>query len=91
MRDINALQTNIMIFVKDWGRKINAPVPQKEIIRFMTINGVKSYTALNAINSLLTKGYLRRAYSPKANVSLYVMIRNIRDDYQYDFTRFQKK
>lgn len=66
-----------MIFVKDWANTQKTPVPQKEIIKIMTQQGVKSFTALNAINALLKKGYIRRAYVQRANTSAYVMIRNI--------------
>lgn len=77
MSDINLLQTNIMIFVHQWANTEKTPIPQKEIIANMMLQGVKSYTALNAINSLLKKGYLRKAYSEKQNRTLYVMIRNL--------------
>jgi hypothetical protein len=77
VRDINKLQYKIMVFVKGWCNTEKTPVPQKEIIKDMVCHGVKSFTALNAINALLTKGYIRRGYSEKANRTLYVMIRNI--------------
>jgi DNA-binding MarR family transcriptional regulator len=77
MSEINKLQTNIMLFVKYWANTKKTTIPQKEIIIAMKATGVKSYTALNAINSLITKGYIRRAYSEKANRTFYVMIRNI--------------
>lgn len=66
-----------MIFVKRWAEKEKTPIPQKEIITYMTSHGTKSYTALNAINSLLEKGYIRRGYSEHQNRTYYVMIRNI--------------
>lgn len=75
--EINKLQTNIMIFVKFWCNTEKTVVPQREIIIAMQTQGVKSYTALNAINSLITKGYIRKAYTEHANRTFYVMIRNI--------------
>ena len=66
-----------MIFVKHWANTQKTPIPQKEIIIDMKIQGTKSFTTLNAINSLIKKGYIRRAYSEKANRTFYVMIRNI--------------
>lgn len=77
MSEINTLQTNIMIFAKGWANCKKTPVPQKEIIIAMKGIGVKSYTAVNAINALLTKGFIRRAVSPQANKTFYVLIRNI--------------
>ena len=81
MFDINTLQTKIMLYVKWWANTQKTPVPQKKIIKNMVKHGVKSYTALNAINSLITKGYIRRAYSEKQNRTYYVMIRNIDREY----------
>lgn len=75
--EINKLQTNIMIFVKLWCNTKKTVVPQSEIISAMQTQGVKSYTALNAIKSLITKGFLRKAYTEHASRTFYVMIRNI--------------
>lgn len=75
--DLNKLQTRIMIFVKWWCNEKKTVVPQKSIIIAMQSEGVKSYTALNAINSLITKGFIRKAYTEHANRTFYVMIRNI--------------
>lgn len=77
IKGINGLQKSIMFFIKDWVEVQKTPVPKKEIIRHMEQEKVKSYTASNAINSLLVKGYIRKAYSYGAKSTLYVMIRNI--------------
>mgnify|MGYP000949306509 CR=1 FL=1 len=77
MGDLNLLQTNIMIFVGQWADKNKTPVAQRSIIEEMGIQGVKSFTALNAINALLKKGYIRKAYSEQKNKTFYVMIRTI--------------
>ena len=75
--EINTLQMNIMIFIKGWANCQKTPIPQKEIIKYMVKHGTKSFTALNAINALLFKGYIRRAVTEHQNKSFYVMIRNI--------------
>lgn len=75
--EINYLQTSIMLCIKEWANTQKTPVPRKYILTTMTQQGVKSFTALNAINSLLHKGYLRRAYNDKKNITKYVMIRNV--------------
>jgi len=75
--EINALQTNIMLFIKGWANTKKTPIPQKEIIHYMTAHGTKSFTVLNAINALLFKGFIRRAVTEYQNKSFYVMIRNI--------------
>lgn len=77
MSEINGLQTRIMLFVKLWANTQKTIIPQKEIILAMQLQGTKSYTALNAINSLIKKGYIRKGYSEHANRTYYVMIRNI--------------
>ena len=77
MLEINELQTKIMVYAKFWANTQKTIIPQKEIIIAMQLAGVKSYTALNAINSLIRKGYLRKAYSEKANRTFYVIIHNI--------------
>lgn len=76
---LNELQMKIMIVIKHYANTEKLPIPQKYIIQTMKTVGVKSYTALNATNSLIKKGYIRRAYSPQANKTFYVMIRNIND------------
>lgn len=68
-----------MRFVKNWVETEKTPIPQKAIIQYMMGEGVKRPTVINAINALLHKEYLRRGYSPRQNVSVYVQIRNIRD------------
>lgn len=75
--DITPIQLSIMVFVKEWANEQKTPIPRQEIIRHMTIKKVKNCSILNAINSLVTKGYIRRAYSEQTNHTKYVMIRNI--------------
>jgi len=77
MDTLNELQHNIMLVVKHWANTEKTPIPQKFIIQSMKTVGVKSYTALNATNALIKKGYIRRGYSPQSNRTVYVMIRNV--------------
>jgi len=76
-REINDLQVFIMLFIKEWANTVKTPVSRSKIIERMTSNRIKPYTTINALNSLLTKGYIRRAYSEQQNKTFYVMIRNI--------------
>jgi hypothetical protein len=62
--EINLLQQTIMHFVIWWVHEKKTPVPLKEIISNMRRSEVKDFTAVNAINSLLRKGYIRRAVTP---------------------------
>ncbi len=75
MREINPLQRSIVVFIRDWANSQKTPVPRKEIIRYMVENKVSECTVINAIHSLITKGYIRRGYSP--HVAVYVMTRNL--------------
>lgn len=77
MSDINLLQTNIMVFVHQWANTEKTPIPQRQIVENMSKQGIKTFTTLNAINALLKKGYLRKGYSEKQNVTVYVMTRSI--------------
>lgn len=78
--EINELQTDIMRFVDGWVRKMNTPVPRKEIMK--EFSGKKSagkHPAISvegAINALLRKGYIRRGYTG-TNKTTYVQLRNI--------------
>jgi DNA-binding MarR family transcriptional regulator len=75
--DINKLQTTIMQFVDSWARSVKTPVPQKEIVAHLRTVGVKDYTVVNALNTLLQKGYIRRSVSI-SNRTSYVQLRGIR-------------
>lgn len=78
--ELNQLQTDIMMYCKGWAKVTNTPIPQAKIIKGMQCtkyNNVKSYTTLNAIKALLTKGFIRKAWSGNQNRTYYVMCRNI--------------
>lgn len=77
LSEINDLQTCIMQFVQDWVRDKRLPVPQKDIIIAMkTDKNTPGFTTANALNSLMSKGYIRRAVT-FSNRTLYVQIRRI--------------
>jgi hypothetical protein len=75
--EINELQTRIMIFIDDWIRKENTPVPRKEIVQAMKCERkTPEITTEGALNALLRKGYIRRGYSG-SNKTIYVQLRNV--------------
>lgn len=76
VNEINKLQTDIMHYIDWWAREEKTPIPQKQIIIHMKEEGVKDFTTINAVNSLLHKGYIRRAYTI-SNKTFYVMIRKV--------------
>ena len=74
--DVNELQRNIMQFIDNWVRTEKTPIPQAEIVKAMTEAGTKNFTTVNAINSLLRKGYIRRAIIT-SNKTYYVQLRRV--------------
>lgn len=76
-RDINNLQETIMLIIGSWARVEKTPIPQKEIIAKMEVEGVGRPTVVNALNSLLRKGFLRRTSSIQKNKTAYVQLRGV--------------
>lgn len=74
--EINLLQRNIMLFVDWWVHEEKTTIPQKEVILAMRIKGIKSFTTINALNSLLKKGYIRRSVEI-SNKTRYVQLRRV--------------
>jgi len=75
--DLVGLQIDVMLYVKWWANCQKTTVPQRNIIESMKKQGICKNSSVNAINALLEKGFIRRAYSEKQNRTYYVMIRNI--------------
>ena len=74
--EINKLQTDIMKYVDVWVHTEKGPIPQRQIILKMKSDGVLECTTVNALNALLRKGYLRRAYTI-SNRTFYVALRRV--------------
>jgi len=74
--NLNKLQTDIMHFIDQWVREQKTPVPQREIIENMKQRDVKDFTTVYSLNSLIAKGYIRRAYTI-SNRTFYVMLRKV--------------
>lgn len=77
MREPNELQTNILLVVRSWADTQKSTIPRSEIIKAMSEKGVKPYTTINAIASLIGKGYLRKSRMIGVNQTFYVLIRNL--------------
>jgi len=79
--EINELQKSIMVFVDNWVRTVNTPVPRKEIMLAFTDKKKEIHhpaiSVEGAVNALLRKGYIRKAYSG-TNKTYYVQLRNIK-------------
>ncbi len=65
-----------MCVIKEWAHTEKTPIPLKELMIRMKDQGVKAPTAINAINGLLVKGYIRRACII-SNKSYFVMLKSI--------------
>lgn len=78
--EVNDLQKHIMVFIDHWVRTENTPVPKKEIVKAFSDKKKPDYhppvSIDRAINALLYKGYVRKAYSG-TNKTYYVQLRNI--------------
>lgn len=74
--EVNKLQTDIMLFIDRWVHIEKTPVPQKKIILAMKQVGIKDCTTVFSLNSLLRKGYIRRAYIT-SNKTFYVQLRRV--------------
>ena len=77
LSEINELQTSIMKFVQYWVHEKNTPIPYKEIVLKMKSERDKDEpTVASALNVLLKKGYLRRAWT-NSNKTFYVQLRRV--------------
>lgn len=76
VQDITKLQQAIMEFIMHWGRVQKKSIPQQVIVLEMGREGVKDFTTVNALKSLMKKGYIRRGYEV-SNRTTYVQIRSI--------------
>ena len=74
--EVNKLQTDIMVFIDTWVKTQKTPVPQKKIIAEMKNQGIKDFTTIWALNALMHKGYIRRAYVI-SNKTFYVQLRRV--------------
>lgn len=77
IKDINELQYDIMVFVDLWVHEQKTPVPHRQIILMMKEKNHKDFTTVNAIASLLKKGYLRKAVAMSNRNRSYVQLRRV--------------
>lgn len=66
-----------MFFIDSWVRKEKTPVPKLAIVARMLKHGEKDYTILHALNTLVRKGYIRRANISYTNKTHYVQLRSV--------------
>jgi uncharacterized protein (DUF488 family) len=79
--NLSNIQRQVLIIVDKWVRSKKTPVPRNHIIDEMTKNGVESYTTIFSLNSVMSKGYIRRAITQcERNKTLYVQLRTIHYD-----------
>jgi predicted transcriptional regulator len=74
--DIGTLEKSIMKVIDDWAHRKKTPIPLKLIISTMGKKGTIPPTTIKAINSLLKKGYIRRAVTI-SNKSYFVQLRGV--------------
>lgn len=76
IHEVSGIQLKIMVIVSQWVRTQKVPVPKREIIIRMKKEGVKDFTTINALHSLIKKGYIRKGCGTTNRVT-YVQLRGI--------------
>lgn len=76
-REISVQQERVMMFIAEWVRIKKTPVPQKEIMLAMRAQGMTVDMIKWALNTLLVKSYIRKAWTEKQNTTAYVQLRGI--------------
>lgn len=74
--ELNGLQTKIMTFIEWWVHHKKTPIPLREIVDNMILQGTKKDTTVKSINVLLKKGYIRRAVIT-SNKSYFVQTKGL--------------
>lgn len=74
--EVTQLQFQIMNCIEEWVKNEKTPIPRKIIIETMKEKGNKEPTIVGALNSLLAKGYIRRAVT-SSNKTYYVQLRRV--------------
>ena len=74
-------QIPIMECVQTWVRTQKTPIPQREVITSMSNHGISEASIVNALNTLMKKGYIARvkmyASTGNKNKTFYKQLRNI--------------
>ena len=74
---LNDLQIEIMKYVDIYVRQQKTPVPRQKIIEEFKKRKIKDFTCINAISSLLHKGFIRTAIMPSSRQTHYVQLRRV--------------
>ena len=77
LRDINDFQQEVMGYIDWWVRDQKTCVPLKQIIAGMKKSGYKSFTTVNALNTLIKRGYIRRSVVSENNRTTFVQLRRV--------------
>lgn len=65
-----------MRFVDKWVHEVKTPVPFRSIVDEMRKKGIPEITTRSSLNSLMKKGYLRRAVVT-SNKTFYVQLKRV--------------
>lgn len=74
--DINQFHFDIMKVIDTWSSKEKYPISRKFIITTIKKRGYGEPTIINALNSLMRKGYIRRAIGT-SNKTYFVQLRRV--------------
>lgn len=75
-RKINELQTQIMVFIIEWGDIHKKPIPIRIVIDKMESEGVSESRTVRAFRGLVKKRYLRKSHD-RSSRSSYVRLRGV--------------
>lgn len=77
--DISNIQRKVLIVIDKWVKTQKTPVPRSHVIEEMKNQGIEDFTTIFSLNSVMSKGYIRRAITfDGRNKTLYVQLRTIR-------------
>lgn len=71
---ISEAQRQALAFVTSWASEQKTPCPKKELFKYLINADVSESTSRKAIESLVKKGYIRRAITPTKQ-SYFVLLK----------------
>lgn len=73
---MNETQRKAMLFIINWIKEKNTPVPRAKLITHMEKSGVSKFTTDGIIKSLIKKQYIRRGTVVNRSVC-YIQLRSL--------------
>lgn len=71
------VRQKVMLYICWWVKIEKTPVPLREILSHMQVDGIKDIKTIQALKVLVKEGYIRRAIGGNSRITHYVQIRTI--------------